>query len=90
MGSLSIRIDKESNHFFQSLQTWVLIMPVKEVEWTLPETRRREAFRLLVTGQDLEMTVSKSRQMVMEICGLLEVQVIQIEREGIAGRWPPL
>jgi hypothetical protein len=45
---------------------------------------------LLVTAQDLEMTVAESRQLVMDICGLTEEQVIQIEREGAAARWPPL
>ena len=54
------------------------------------ETRRREVFQLLVTAQDYDMTVADSRQMVVETCGLTRSQVIQIEREGLAGRWPPL
>jgi hypothetical protein len=45
---------------------------------------------LLVTAQDLEMTVAESRQMLVSMWGLSEVQVIQIEREGLAGKWPPL
>jgi hypothetical protein len=65
-------------------------MGVQEVEQFLPEPRRREVFRLLVTAQDLEMTVAESRQMVVDICGLNQRQVIQIEREGLEGRWPPL
>ena len=36
-------------------------MSLQEVERCLPEARRRKAFRLLVTGQDLEMTVAESR-----------------------------
>ena len=48
------------------------------------------AFRLLVTGQDLEMTVAESRQMVMDMFGLTEVEVIEVEREGMACQWPPL
>jgi len=61
------------------------------VERCLTETRRRDVFRLLVSGQDLEMTVPESRQMVMDIFGLTEVQVIEVEMEGIRRRWlPPL
>jgi hypothetical protein len=29
-------------------------------------------------------------QRVARMWGLSEVQVIQIEREGLAGKWPPL
>jgi len=65
-------------------------MSVQEVERCLPEARRRKAFRLLVTGQDLEMTVAESRQMVMDMFGLTEVEVIEVEREGMACQWPPL
>jgi hypothetical protein len=36
------------------------------------------------------MTVAESRQMVAHTCRLTEGQVIQIEREGLAGSWPPL
>ena len=65
-------------------------MSAQEVERLPPDARRREIFRLLVTAQDLEMTVAESRQMVVNMWGLSEVQVIQIEREGLAGKWPPL
>ena len=65
-------------------------MRVQEMEQSLPEARRREAFRLLVTAQDLEMTVAESRQMVAHTCRLTESHVIQIEREGLAGSRPPL
>jgi hypothetical protein len=41
----------------------------------LTEQQRKEAFHLLVLGQDLGMTVEASRQ---------------IEREGRTARWPPL
>src|SRR5262249_20949381 len=54
------------------------------------KARRREVFRLLVTAQDLAMTVAESRQMVAYTCRLTESQVIRIEREGLAGSWPPL
>ena len=65
-------------------------MRVQGVEHSLQEARRREVFRLLVTAQDLEMTVAESRQMVAHTCQLTESQVIKIEREGLAGSWPPL
>ena len=56
----------------------------------LPEPRRQEIFRLLVVAQDLDMSVAESRQMLVETRGLTHCQVIQIEQEGLAGRWPPL
>ena len=65
-------------------------MSVQEVEPLLPDARRREIFRLLVTAQDLEMTVAESRQMLVSMCGISEVLVIKVEREGLAGKWPPL
>ena len=65
-------------------------MSVQEVKPLLPDARRREIFRLLVTAQDLEMTVAESRHMLVNMWGLSEVQVIQIEREGLACKWPPL
>jgi hypothetical protein len=65
-------------------------MSAQEVEPLLPEARRREIFRLLVTAQDLDMTVEEFRQMLVYMWGLSDVQVIQIEREGLAGKWPPL
>jgi hypothetical protein len=65
-------------------------MSVQEVEPPLSDARRREIFQLLVTAQDLEMTVSESREMLVNMCGLSERHIIQIEREGLAGKWPPL
>jgi hypothetical protein len=56
----------------------------------LTEQQRKEAFHLLVLGQDMGMTVEASRRMVAEKFGLDEDQVRQIEREGRAARWPPL
>jgi hypothetical protein len=67
-----------------------VVMRTQGAEQALPAARRREVFRLLVTAQDLEMTVVESRRIVMERCGLTERQVIQIEREGLVGQWPPL
>jgi hypothetical protein len=57
---------------------------------TLSEDERREIFKLLVTAQDCDMTVAESRQMVVEMHGLTEKQVINIEKEGMAKKWPPL
>jgi len=56
----------------------------------LPEARRREIFRMLVGGQDLQMGVAESRLMVCEWFGVNEHQVRQIEEEGLDREWPPL
>ena len=34
--------------------------------------------------------MAESRQMVMDMIGLTEVEVIEVEREGMACKWPPL
>ena len=65
-------------------------MPAEVVKQWLPTSARQDIFRLLVTAQDLEMTVAESREMVVDTCGLTTSQVIEIEREGLASRWPPL
>jgi hypothetical protein len=56
----------------------------------LPEQRRKEIFHLIVVAQDLEMTVSESREMIRARYGLSEHKVRQIEREGLLYQWPPL
>jgi hypothetical protein len=59
-------------------------------EKTVPEPLRRKIFELLVVAQDLEMTVPESYEMIADRFGLSERQIQQIEREGLAGNWPPL
>jgi hypothetical protein len=59
-------------------------------EKTVPEPLRRKIFELLVVAQDLEMTVAQSHEMIAARYGLSESQIQQIEREGLAGNWPPL
>jgi hypothetical protein len=56
----------------------------------LTEQQRKEVFYLLVLGQDMDMTIEESRDMVREKFGLDEGQVRQIEQEGVAAGWPPL
>jgi hypothetical protein len=56
----------------------------------LSESCRREIFRLLVTGQDLDMSVPESRRMVMDLHQVTERLVIEIEMEGIRRCWLPL
>jgi hypothetical protein len=56
----------------------------------LPEPRRKELFRLLVVAQDYAMTVPEARKMLCDLFGLMEAQVLRIEREGLDGKWPPL
>jgi hypothetical protein len=52
--------------------------------------RRREVFAALVEAQDGQMSVAASRRAVAERFGLSEAEVLRVEREGIAGQWPPL
>jgi hypothetical protein len=54
------------------------------------EPRRREIFHLLVRAQDLDMSVSKSYELIRDHFGLGESDIRQIEEEGLARNWPPL
>jgi hypothetical protein len=56
----------------------------------LPESRRKELFRLLVVAQDYAMSVAEAREMACDLFGLMETQVVQIEEEGLESDWPPL
>ena len=56
----------------------------------LPEERRREVFLALVEAQDQDQGVSQSREAVARRFDLSVEEVRQIEREGLAGSWPPL
>ena len=55
----------------------------------LPEARRKEIFAALVTAQDLQLSVAESRRMVCAQFGISPSQVLEIEREGLDGGWPP-
>jgi hypothetical protein len=56
----------------------------------LPESRRKELFRLLVVAQDYSMSVAEAREMACDLFGLVETQVIRIEQEGLESDRPPL
>jgi hypothetical protein len=56
----------------------------------ISEDRRKEIFLVLVDAQDHEMNVPQSRKLVVQRFGVSELQVRQIEREGMAQQWPPL
>jgi hypothetical protein len=56
----------------------------------LTEERRKEIFFALVDAQDHNIDVSASRKMIVERFGVSEIQVRQIEREGMENQWPPL
>ena len=56
----------------------------------LPEQTRKEIFRALVTAQDNEMPVPRSRSLIAKRFGITERQVAAIEREGLDHEWPPL
>ena len=62
----------------------------EEVAVALPESRRKELFRLLVIAQDFAMSVAEARQMACDLFGLAETQVVRIEQEGLDSDWPPL
>ncbi|HKB39080.1 MAG TPA: hypothetical protein VKD72_21760 [Gemmataceae bacterium] len=61
----------------------------KEME-ELSEETRKEIFLALVEVQDQGTSVAQSRKEIAERFGVSEVQVRQIESEGINGQWPPL
>ena len=65
-------------------------MSQEEATEGLSETKRKEIFLALVEAQDQEMSVSKSRQLIIERFGLTDAQIKDIEREGLDNQWPPL
>jgi hypothetical protein len=56
----------------------------------LPESVRKEIFLALVEAQDHEMSVAQSRKLIAEKFGVSDIQLRQIEREGLDKEWPPL
>jgi DNA-directed RNA polymerase specialized sigma subunit len=54
-----------------------------------PELRRK-IFLALVTAQDQEMSVERSRREIAQSFGITEAEVVRIEREGLDNNWPPL
>jgi hypothetical protein len=56
----------------------------------LPEVKRREIFALLVLAQDMEMSVTDSRELIVQRFRINRNRVLQIVREGLKSRWPPL
>lgn len=50
---------------------------------------RKEIFLALVTLQDTKMTVSDSKQQVIDKYGLTTKQLEQIIEEGTDKEWPP-
>ena len=56
----------------------------------LAENLRKKIFLALVTAQDQKVEVGQSRKLMVQRFGVSEVQVRQIEREGIENQWPPL
>jgi hypothetical protein len=54
------------------------------------EASRRAVFAALVELQDQGVAVGLSRQRVADAFATTYGQVCQVEREGLAGEWPPL
>ncbi|MBX7102488.1 MAG: hypothetical protein K1X57_00300 [Gemmataceae bacterium] len=52
--------------------------------------QRKEIFSALVIAQDERMGVSESKQHVIRNFKISDVQLRQIEEEGIDKEWPPL
>jgi len=53
--------------------------------------QRREIFHALVTTQDLGMmSVAQSREHVSKQFEISDIQLKQIEEEGLENEWPPL
>jgi hypothetical protein len=65
-------------------------MPEHDAANSLPEPRRKEIFLALVDAQDHEMSVERSRKLIVERFGISESTARHIEREGIDNDWPPL
>jgi hypothetical protein len=65
-------------------------MVPEELAVQMSEARRKEAFRLLVVAQDLDMSVADSREMICCCFSLTDAQVGLLEEEGVGRRWPPL
>ncbi len=65
-------------------------MALRKTEETPPEPRRMEIFQALVDAQDQEMGVAQSRKFIAERFGVSEMQIRQIEQEGLDRQWPPL
>lgn len=57
---------------------------------SLSETERKEIFIALVAAQDRKLTVAESRKRICRQYGIADVQVRQIERQGLEQGWPPL
>jgi hypothetical protein len=64
-----------------------VLMLGQQSEGSIPEHIRQKMFHLLVTGQDMEMTVAESRRMITDKFGVSEDQVRRVEREGIQRGW---
>lgn len=56
----------------------------------LSEERRMAVFSALVKAQDELIEVIRSRKLIIEQFGVTELQLKQIEREGLDRQWPPL
>jgi len=56
----------------------------------LSTERRKEIFHTLVTTQDVNPDVPRSKQIVAKKFGITESQLREIEDEGLDNQWPPL
>jgi hypothetical protein len=59
----------------------------QQSEGSIPEHIRQRMFHLLVTAQDMEMSVAESGRMITDKFGVSEDQVRRIEREGMQRGW---
>ena len=54
------------------------------------EIDQKNIFAALVRAQDTGASVKESRAKIAEAYGLNVEEIIQIERYGVAAKWPPL
>ena len=66
-------------------------MSMEAENQTPSQSQRMEIFRALVEIQDTgTLPVAQSREKIAEQFAITVRQVLEIEREGLDGNWPPL
>jgi hypothetical protein len=57
----------------------------------LTEEQRKEVFHALVTAQDMGiMSIAQSREHIAKQFKITDLQLREIEEEGLMHEWPPL
>ena len=65
-------------------------MPSKQPSDNLSEEQRQRIYQALADEQDLyEFTSQQARQRIVNRYGISDVQLLDIESEGLEKLWPP-